>query len=69
MTNDEKLKRLRKRKVLYYLIILFGLATLVLAGFSLIKKITPIPALITFIIEVILSKWREKIKIKEEVSD
>lgn len=60
MTNDEKVKVMKKRRTLYYLIILFGVATLVLALFSLIEKISPIPAIITFLIEAILTKYREK---------
>ncbi len=60
MTNDEKVKVMKKRRVLYYLIIFFGVATLVLALFSLIEKISPIPAIITFLIEAILTKYREK---------
>ena len=60
MTNDEKIKVMKKRRVLYYLIIFFGVATLVLALFSLIEKISPIPAIITFLIEAILTKYREK---------
>lgn len=60
MTNDEKVKVMKKRRALYYLIIFFGVATLVLALFSLIEKISPIPAIITFLIEAILTKYREK---------
>ena len=60
MTNDEKVKVMKKRRTLYYLIIFFGVATLVLALFSLIEKISPIPAIITFLIEAILTKYREK---------
>ena len=69
MTNDEKVERLRKRKILYYLIIVFGVATLFLAILSLTEKITPLFALITFLVEAILSKWRDKLKIKVEDPD
>ena len=64
MTNDEKDKAYKKRQVLRALIIVFGLATLVLSIWSLVDKVTPIPALICFIIEAILSKYRDSIKIK-----
>lgn len=64
MTNDEKVKIMKKRRILYYLIIFFGISTLVLAVFSLIDKFTPIPAIITFLIEVILTKEREKLSFK-----
>ena len=64
MTNDEKVKIMKKRRILYYLIIFFGILTLVLAVFSLIDKFTPIPAIITFLIEAILTKKREKLSFK-----
>ena len=48
MTNDEKLKRRKKRQILKVFIIIFGLATLVLAICSLLYKISPIYAIITF---------------------
>ena len=69
MTNDEKVKNLKKRQVLLILIIIFGLLTLIFSILSIIFKFTFIPALIFFIIEYILSKVREKIKIKEVASD
>ena len=64
MTNQEKEKAYKKRQILRILIIIFGLATLVLSIWSLVDKVTPIPALICFIIEAILSKYRDSIKIK-----
>ena len=64
MTNDEKIKIMKKRRILYYLIIFFGLATLVLAVLSLVEKFTPIPAIITFLIEALLTKSREKLSVK-----
>jgi len=69
ITNDEKLKRVKQRKVLKYFIIFFGLITVILAIFSLITKISPIYALISFIIEVILSKYREKLDPKTVALD
>lgn len=64
MTNDEKVNNMKKRRILFYLIIFFGLATLVLAILSLVIKFTPIPAIITFLIEALLTKYREKLAIK-----
>ncbi len=64
MTNQEKEKAYKKRQILRILIIIFGLATLVLSIWSLVDKVTPIPALICFIIEAILSKCRDNIKLK-----
>ena len=69
MINAEKIKRLKIRKILLVLIIIFGLLTLGLSIYSLITKFTFIPALISFIIEYILSKVRDKYKLKEEDSD
>ena len=61
MTNEQKLKNRKKRQVLKVLIIIFGLATLVLAIYSLITKFSPIPAIITFVVEAVLSKYRTKL--------
>lgn len=61
MTNQEKEKTYKKRQILRILIIVFGLATLVLSIWSLVDKVTPIPALICFLIEAILSKYRDKL--------
>ena len=69
MTNDEKINIIKKRRILYYLIIFFGILTLVFAVFSLIDKFTPIPAIITFLVEAILTKYREKLDPKAEDSD
>lgn len=69
MTNDEKIKIMKKRKVLYYLIIVFGLATLVLALYSLIDQFTPIPAIITFFIEAMLTKYRESLSYQTKKFD
>ena len=64
MTNDEKVKIMKKRGILYYLIIFFGLATLVLALYSLIDGFTPLPAIIAFFIEAMLTKYRESLNPK-----
>ena len=61
MTNDEKLKVRKKRQILKVFIIVFGIATLGLAIYSLITKFTPVPAIITFVIEAVLSKYRNKL--------
>ena len=66
LSNDEKALRYKKRKVLLYLIIVFGLATIVLSVLSIIIKISPVFALISFVIEAVLSKYREKLAFKEK---
>lgn len=67
LTNDEKIKRVKTRKILRVLIIVFGLLTLVLAIYSLFFDFSPIPALISFIIEALLSNYRNKLNPKEVV--
>ena len=59
--NEEKIKRVRIRKILKGFIIFFGFLTLILAIHSLITKFTPIPAIISFLIEAILSYYRNKL--------
>lgn len=61
ITNDEKLKRLKIRKLLWYGIIVFGLLTILLSLFSLFRNWSPLYAVVCFVIEVILSKWRNSI--------
>lgn len=61
LTNEEIVKRVKIRKVLKYLIIFFGLLTLGLAIYSLVTEFTPIPALIAFIVEYALTKYRNKL--------
>lgn len=63
--NSEKIKRVKQRKILKHFIIFFGFLTLVLAIHSLVSKTTPVFALISFIIEAFLSKYREKLDPKE----
>lgn len=61
ISNEEKIKRVKLRKILKVFIIIFGLATLVLSFFSLFNKISPVYAIVTFIIEVIFSNYRNKL--------
>lgn len=69
LTNYEKIKRIKIRKILRVFIIFFGLLTLGLAIYSLVTKASPIYAVISFIIEFVLSKYREKLNLKEVKSD
>ncbi len=68
LTNDEKIKRVKQRKILKGFIIFFGLLTLVLAIYSLVTKFTPIPAIVSLVVEAILSKYRDQLDPKVEVS-
>lgn len=63
ISNDEKISRLKTRKILWYFIILFGILTIVLSVSSLIFKINPIYGLICFVIEALLTKYRNSIKL------
>ena len=69
ITNDEKVNRVKKRKILKVLIIFFGFLTLILAIHSLVTGFTPIFALIAFLIEALLSKYRNQLDPKEVKSD
>jgi len=61
ISNQEKLDRLKLRKILWYLIIISGLLVLVFSVFSLITGFTPLPAIICFVLEAVFSKWRNSI--------
>lgn len=65
LTNDEKIRNVQIRKVLKLLVILLALATIILAILTLWKDLSPIYCLIAFILEVIVSKYREKLDPKE----
>lgn len=65
ITNDEKFKAFKKRKILRIFIIIFAFLTIILAMLSLMIKISPIFALLSFIIEVCLTKYRDKIDYKK----
>ena len=67
LTNEEVYKKTKLNKVLWNLIIVFGLATIVLAVSSLVLNISPLYCVITFVLETIVSKYRNKIK--EELKD
>ena len=61
ISNDEKIKISRIRKILRVGTIIFTLLTIIFSLLSLIIKISPIPAVICFIIEILLTKYSEKI--------
>lgn len=64
LTNDQNIKNLKKRKILRYLIIVFGILTIVLAILALIIKLNFIFSLLSFIVMTVLTKKRESIPIK-----
>lgn len=63
--NDEKIKIYRKRKLLRISTIIFTILTILFSLLSLIMKITPIPAVICFVIEILATKYSEKINYKK----
>lgn len=65
INNDEKFKIYKTRKLLRISIIIFTLLTIVFSILTLIVKLNPIPAVICFIIEVIMTKYRDKIDYKK----
>lgn len=65
INNDEKFKIYKTRKLLRISIIIFTLLTIVFSLLTLIVKLNPIPAVICFIIEVIMTKYRDKIDYKK----
>lgn len=67
MTNDDKYKLIKQKMVLWYLIIILGVLTIVLSVFSLVFKISPIYAVICFVLEIIFSKLYDKLKNKSQV--
>jgi len=66
MTNDEKIKNVQLRKALKVFIIIFCVLTIVLSILSLWKNVTPFFAIVCFVIEVVLHKYREKLDPKEQ---
>lgn len=64
LTNDQNIKNLKRRKILRYLIMFFGVVTIVLAILALTIKLNFVFSLISFIIMTVLTKKRESIPIK-----
>lgn len=62
LNNEEIYKKTKLSRILWYMIILLGLFTIILAVCSLVFGISPIYCIITFILEAISTKWRSKIK-------
>ena len=62
LTNEEIYKKTRLSKIYWYLIIIFGLATIILAVSSLVFKISPVFCIIGFILETLFTKMRNNIR-------
>lgn len=66
LTNEEKYRYLRYRLICYYMIIVTGILTIGLSLASLFLKISPIYAIICFVLEVVFSKLRVYFRDKEK---
>lgn len=66
LTNKEKIERVEKRKLLKVLIIIFASLTIIFSVLSLWKDINPLFAIIFFIIELVLTRLREKLDPKDK---
>ena len=64
ISNEQNLKNYKKRKILWWLIIIFGVLTIILSFLSLLIKLGVGYALIAFIIMTLLTKKRNSIELK-----
>ncbi len=62
LTNEQKYNYTKYRIFCWYIIIISGIATIAFSLLSLFQKVTPIFAIISFIIEIIFTKLREHLK-------
>lgn len=62
LDNEQIYKKTKLSIILWYVIMLLGLATIILAVCSLVFEISPIYCIIAFVLETISTKWRSKIK-------
>ena len=62
ISNEQNLKNYKKRKILWWLIIIFGVLTIILSFLSLLIKLGVGYALIAFIIMTLLNKKRNSIE-------
>lgn len=62
ISNEQNLKNYKKRKILWWFIIIFGILTIVLSFLSLLIKLGVGYALIAFIIMTLLTKKRNSIE-------
>lgn len=65
ISNEEREKLLKRRVMLWYGIIVFGILTILLSILSLTIKLNPIYAIISFVLETLASYFRNKIKLED----
>lgn len=66
LSNEKKYKYAKYRIFCWYMIIFTGVLTIVLSIFSLTTHLSPIFAIISFILEVVFTKLKEKFKEEKE---
>ena len=69
MTNDEKIKNVKKRKILKVFIIIFGLLTVFFAILSLVINFNILACVLTFLVEASLSRKFKSLDPKVGVTD
>ncbi len=66
LTNDEKIKRVSTRKILKVFIILFAILTIIFACLSLWRDVNPVFAIVFFLVEFLLNRYRLSLDPKKE---
>ncbi|MCI8588700.1 MAG: hypothetical protein HFG40_03515 [Bacilli bacterium] len=66
LSNEEKYKYAKYRVFCWYMIVFTGILTIVLAILSLTIQLSPVFAIISFILETIFTKLKEKFKEEKE---
>ena len=66
MNNDININNYKKRKILKYIIIVLCLSMIILSILCLILNISLIYPLILLVIEIILNKYRDSLKVNKK---
>lgn len=66
LTNEKIYRYTKYRIFCWYMIIITGVLTIAFSLLSLLNKISPIFAVIAFLLEVIFTKLKEKFNTKEK---
>ena len=66
MNNDININNYKKRKILKYIIIVLCLSMIILSILCLILNISLIYPLILLVIEILLNKYRDSLKVNKK---
>jgi len=66
MNNDININNYKKRKILKYIIIVLCLSMIILSILCLILNISLVYPLILLVIEIILNKYRDSLKVNKK---